>query len=598
MDLTSVLWVIVGGIVGGRLGWLWWEWTKEKGLLRHGIAPSAGDIRANSFTTANKTIDWMVRTIRPKAAAGTLQEEPVLVALEDRLVHGTPNLRELSAICILGALALTFYKLNKELPDIISSETTVTPQSLRPLISLVGANWSLIAAGLAAHVGAVGERWICLARFEVYREWLERDIFPFLGVARTTGDRLALALESFSGTVKKVEEALYPLSGLATVMATFQDGLIGEMIPAMTKGLEGVKIGLSDSALNELRATTVESARALREMKDHQAKMLTLIVSGERQTSELASLVQTIADQTTRVAKALVQQVTVIETNSESVTRLTTAVAESTESSGAMTTTMKRLSDSTLKHAQRVDAHIGVLSGFEGLLPQIAATLTETQSLMAGVHLGLTSLAVSENSLRAEMEQSRYAVTVAMTGLNTSMGNAIGLQARWEEAMLQMAALADEVSRRTLAFDKSAAELVVVAGSAGARLPQIESSLNSLGAQVEKLSGSTAEIAQGNKSLVAAFGDLQASGQKLKNLGHAITGHFNIWQDQTRQVFRKAQDSTESIEASFTRMGGLVSGMEIVLRELSEAVARTESAIPNPGPAGAVDGDSHREKVS
>jgi hypothetical protein len=65
-------------------------------------------------------------------------------------------------------------------------------------------------------------------------------------------------------------------------------------------------------------------------------------------------------------------------------------------------------------------------------------------------------------------------------------------------------------------------------------------------------------------------------GQKLKNLGHAITGHFNIWQDQTRQVFRKAQDSTESIEASFNRMGGVVSGMEAVLKELSEVVARSE----------------------
>jgi ABC-type transporter Mla subunit MlaD len=577
MNWTWVLFAVVACLILGRLAWLLSELIREARFLDRGRAPSAVDIRGSTIAKRSGHFDWLVQTIRPKAEAGTLQEEPVLVALEDRLVHGTQWLRELSAICILSALALTFYKLNKELPGIINNKTEVTPQSLQPLISLVGANWSLIVAGLASHVASIGERWISLKRFDVYRQWLERDIFPFLGVARTTGDRLAAALESFSGTVIEVKKALYPLSGLATVMAGFQEGLIGEMIPAMTKGLEGVKIGLSDGAVHELRATTVESARALREMKDHQARMLTLIVSGERRTAEMASVVQSIADQTSQVAKALKDQIPVLTTNNESLTQLKTAVAESTESSGTLTTTIKRLNESTVKHTQRVDANISALSALEASLPEISATLSEMRKLMSGVSLGLTSLAVSENSLRTEMEQSRGAVKAATTGLTAFLDNAAALKERWEEAMLQMASLADEVSRRTIALDKSTTELSAVAGAVVARLPQIESALNSVGAHIEKLSGSTAEIANGNKSLVAAFGELQTAGQKLKHLGHEITGHFNIWQEQTRKVFKKAQDSTESIESSFTRIAGMVSGMEAVLRQLAEVVARTEA---------------------
>jgi hypothetical protein len=197
---------------------------------------------------------------------------------------------------------------------------------------------------------------------------------------------------------------------------------------------------------------------------------------------------------------------------------------------------------------------------------------------MSGVQLGLAGLAVSENGLRTEMEQSRGIVSEASVNLTAALGNAIALKGQWEEAMLQMTSLIDEVSRRTANFDKSAAELTSVAVVVGGRLSEIEVALNAVGIKLADLNGSTAEVASGNKAIVSAFADLQSASQKLKHLGIAITGHFNIWQDQTRKVYGKSQESTENIEASFIRIGKVVTGMEGILTNLSAGLAREEAS--------------------
>ena len=236
-----------------------------------------------------------------------------------------------------------------------------------------------------------------------------------------------------------------------------------------------------------------------------------------------------------------------------------------------------RLNESTIDHTQRTEAQNLILSQFELLVPRIAQTLIEIQASMSEVHAGLTSLCcISERSLHGEMEQSRGVVTSAKDSLNASLSNAEALQKRWEEAMLQMASLADDVSQRTLTFEQSTTDLSGVATGVAALLVRVEDALNSIGSRVENLSGSTREIAAGNKSLVVAFGELQSASQKLKNLGHAITGHFNIWQEQTRNVYDSAEESTINIESAFNRIAGLVTGMEAILRNLSEVVSRSD----------------------
>lgn len=565
----------------GSIGWLTWLWRalrRDKYLLGSTAAPSAESIRSGAASGINGDLGWLIKTVGPKARAGTLQEEAILVALEDRLIHGTPYLRELSAICILSALALTFFRIHRELPSIFGNGP-LTPDTLAPLVSLVGANWLLIAAGLLFHFFSIIERIIKVKRFDVYREWLEREIFPQLGVARSTGDRLAAALETFSRTVADIKQALFPLSGLPSALLSFQQGLIGELIPSMSKGLEGIKIGLSDSALLELRTSTLESTKALREMKDHQAKMLTLITSGERRTAELAVAVESIATQTSQAAKALEEQVTVIRSNNDALTQLRTALGKSTEGSRNLVSGIDRLNVTTIEHAQRIEAQTNSLSEFRLLLPRIGATLIEVHTALLDVQTGLASLTISESGLQAEVEQSRGEVISAKEGLIASLRNAEVLQVRWEEAMLQMASLVDEFSGRTLAFEQSTTDLSSIAGKVALRLEQVESALGSIGSHVENLSGSTKEIAAGNKSLVAAFGDLQIASQKLKNLGHAVTGHFNIWQEQTRKVYDKAEKSTENIGTAFNRIGEVVLGMESVLRELAEVVSRAEHVI-------------------
>ncbi len=554
----------------------------ERQLLSPGAAPTAEDLRTGRTMApkGNRHFDWLIGILCLKARAGVLQEEPILDELEDKL-YGNSWFREFPSICILLALAWTFFNLKNTLPSIIGANT-ITPKSLTPILSLVGANWWLIAGGLLFHFGSLGERRLNTLRFDGYRSWLERDIIPQLGLARTTGDRLTSALESFGSTVREIREAIYPLSGLASVMQSFQEGLVAEMIPAMSKGLEGVKIGLSDTALGELQKTTVESTRALREMKDQQARMLTLVVSGERRATELATLVQSIADQTGAAASALREQAGLLGLNSQALNGLKTEIHSSIASSSALRTGVAQLGDSISSHSERLDSNTSSLSGLVALLPATGATLAELQTLIAGIQLGLAGLAVSENSLRTELEQSRLFMSEASASLSATLGNAADLKRSWEEALLQMTSLVDEVSRRTKGFETSATELTAAAGAIASGLPGIQAALDGVGAKVEGLGGSTAEIAVGNKALVNAFSDLHATSKKLKHLGSEVTGHFNIWQDQTRKVYDKAQDSTEKIEACFTRIGGLVGGMEGVLREVAER-GRRDLVILNGG---------------
>ncbi len=554
-----------------RWGYLRWAQLKEGRLLSPGTVPTAEELRtgATIASRGDRHFDWLIESLRRKAQAGVLQEEPIIDELEDRIVYGETRFQEFPAICILSALAWTFFNLKSNLPSIVNAGD-VTPKSLAPILGLVGANWWLIFGGLLFHFGSLGERYLNMARFEAYRSWLEREIVPRLGVARTTGDRLTSALESFSTTVKEIREAVFPLSGLASVMQSFQEGLVAEMIPAMSKGLEGVKIGLSDAALGELQKTTIESTRALREMKDQQAKMLTLVISGERRGAELAALVQSISNQTGLAASALQGQTGLINLNIQALAGLKSEILTSTEGTRSLVNTILQLMASTISHTKQLETHNVAVSGLAALLPPIGGTLAEMRTLISGIQMGLASLAVSENGLRTEMEQSRAVVSAAAARLTTAIENAADLKQRWEEAMLQMTSLIDEISQRTIGFEKSAGELTAVAGVVASGLPGIQSTIDGVGAKVSALAGSTAEIAAGNKAIVSAFSDLLAASQKLKSLGHSITGHFNIWQDQTRKVYGKAQESTEKIEASFTRIGDVVSGMEGILKTLAE----------------------------
>ncbi len=559
--------VAVSILVIARLLWLFVPYWKDQIFFSRSLTPSVETIRSKgSISRRNEYFDWLIDSLKRGAQTGTLQEEPIISALEDRLVHDKSLLREVPALCILFALLITFYMLFSKLPHMFDNQVP----DLRPIIALVGANFWLIGAGFLFSVGSLFERRINLCRFEIYRQWLEREIFPFLGVARTTGDRLAAALETFSSTVKKIEEAIYPISGLASVMQGFQENLIAEMIPALTKGMKKVQIGLSDAAIGELQKTTVESTRALREMKDQQAKMLSLITSGERRSAELASYVSAIATQTGVVAKVLQDQSTILTTNNLSLAQVHASVEESTKSNVLLTSSLARLDKSTVSHIQVLENLAQDLSGLSALVRGTDDDLKELHKSSMGVQAGLSDLVTSEGSLRSEVEQSRGVITHASKALTAALADVSDLKDRWSEAMLQMASLIEDISKQTGTFEKSATTLTEVGGLIAMRLPQIEDGLTGVAAKIDALNGSTAAVANGNKDIVSAFADLQIAGQKLRNIGNSIVGHFDVWQTQTSKVYSNAEESTKGIEASFKRIGEVINGFERMLRDLSE----------------------------
>src|SRR5262249_35418728 len=87
--LTEWQWGLLAAVVGAvcaRLVWLGAAVLKERTSLSYGNAPSAEDIRQGMIPKGDKHFDWLVQRVRPKALAGTLQEEPIIAALEDRLI--------------------------------------------------------------------------------------------------------------------------------------------------------------------------------------------------------------------------------------------------------------------------------------------------------------------------------------------------------------------------------------------------------------------------------------------------------------------------------------------------------------------------------
>jgi septal ring factor EnvC (AmiA/AmiB activator) len=217
---------------------------------------------------------------------GYIQEEEVTATLEESILSRAEILRELAALAILTALFFTFLTLYYELRAPTSQDIT---GRLAAVFDLVGVNWPGILAGLlcAALAGVVRYRNAGLLKY--YRNWLDADIFPKLGAARTTVDQLGSLTTELKGAVEKLTQGLQPLAQLPTVLNRFQTDVIGGLIPKLVEGLQRVPVSLSDATVRQLRKISGDSSELLaRITRDYGKLVLLSEQSGERQ-AEIAS---------------------------------------------------------------------------------------------------------------------------------------------------------------------------------------------------------------------------------------------------------------------------------------------------------------------
>jgi hypothetical protein len=527
-----------------------------------------------------KYLPELLDIVEPKAKAGTLQEESVISALEGRMLRGVTWFRELSSIFILAALVITFFRLHQDLPKILSKRH-VTAEDLAPIVPLVGANWPLIALGLLFYCGAALYDQIQLCRFKAYEGWLEADIFPHLGVSRSTSDQLAAALKQFTTTAATMNRSLAPLQQLGIVLSDFQTGLVNELVPAIKEGLQHVSIGLSDSAINKLTVTADSSAHVLRALQDQQARMLTIMTASERRTAELAATVDALAHYTHCVSLSLSKQAALLEASTSAADRLGTVVHDATEQmqgqSAALQASVSALEGSLDNQGRIIEAQAGVIR-------EMITLMSDANRKLGGL-TGSMELAVTQVKALDKTVMTFAALLDSVVGPLKALAAAVpdfatrvnDLQERWQEAMLQMTSLAEEVTKRTGQIDGAALQLTESIRNGVVALGTTTAQLGELVNEGEKMRSAVVQISDGSRQIVGAFSDLQSLGQKLKNLGHGITGHFAVWQKENKEVFRKAQDASTAIVGAIERMSVVISSLEsslngsaALIQELSE----------------------------
>lgn len=566
----------------GQLLRTWWTLSLEEMFFSDVSRPPQSEElrgaisaeRARDFSQ-HKAVEFVVKVIGPKAKAGLLQEESVLTAVEDFIFPRVCSLRELSAAAILSGLILTFWTLHAEFTKFQLRDGG--GGGLAPILQLLGATWPLIGLGLVANVSSSIREAINSKRFDLYRRWLEAEIFPRLGASRTTADRLEAALTEFNRTTAGMKSSLEPLQGLGASLSRFQGDMVTMLVPTLQAGLKNVSVGLSEAAASKLTANSDAAAHVLKTVQDHQSRMLALLTQAERRSAQLVSVVESVAQHSSGIATSLGIQANHLLASTSASRDLSEALNQtSLRLEGRFTTLENRLSalEGCLDLQTRSsDSTNLTLAALLNTLRQTEPAVKELCRHLQSILHNSDQLSDVVTKLRSEIQPIIPAVaTVAgrMADFNT---RAIGMQDRWQEAMLQMSTLAEEFGSRTKVIDDSARELTTILQGSTKALEGLDDRGKELVSNFGEFRQAAVLVTESNKQLGRTFEDLQAVGQKLKHLGNSVTGHFSIWQRDTKDVFKKAQDAALSIEQSLSGVGRAVSGIESV-NQAAETLSR------------------------
>jgi chromosome segregation ATPase len=523
-------------------------------------------------------LKFVVELVEPRAEKGILQEEAVLGALHDRIVNQTDWYRESSAVAILLGLAITFWRLAQALPK----DKTITAEALSPVLSLVGATWPLVGAGLILYGLSTVWQKLVWEHYDAWRHWLETVAFPELGASRSTLKKLDATLEEFTKVAREITTLLMPIQDLSPVLATFQGDLITRLVPAIKDGLSRVSVGLSDQALNELRLAGTDSLRAVREIQDNQARILSISVAAERNVVEIAASVSAVAQNAQAVASALEKHQPALQANSAAVARLH---SELEQSIGVITASSRDVINAVTANRDAVDSSrtttTELIADLRGLRPELSANGAALRVLSTAMAQVQSSMEATEQ-LFASIPAPLRATAECLPAL---VQNLDAVQSRWSDAILQIAAITDEIGRRTNTLDEHAGRLADALTENNGHLQTTAIGLSDARGDFELLRKDLGSLAAGKQEIVTAFRDLQTLAQKLKHLGNTITGHFNIWQHQTKEVFQTAQTTSKSVHESMigvVKAAGTAShSIESSLEQAAKSISQLESQIHN-----------------
>jgi uncharacterized protein YoxC len=514
-------------------------------------------------------LEFVVELIEPRAEKGILQEEAVLGALHDRIVNQTDWYRESSAIAILLGLAITFWRLAQALPK----TKTVTAEDLSPVLSLVGATWPLVGAGLILYGLSTVWQKLAWEHYDAWRHWLETAVFPELGASRSTLKKLDATLDEFTKVAGEITTLLMPIQGIAPALTTFQSDLIDRLVPAIKNGLSRASVGLSDQALRELRSAGTDSLRVVREIQDNQARILSISIAAQRNVAEIAASVSAVAQNAQAVACALEKHEPALQANSAAMVKFH---SELEQYAGIIAVTSRDLTNALTANREAVSLSqtttTGLLAHVKALTPELSANVAALAALSASMAQVQSSIQSTEQILALIPDPLR-----ATAGCLPPLVQKLDVvQSRWSEAMLQIAAMTDEIARRTNTLDEHARRLANAIVENNGHLQATSAGLSDSRTEFELFRKDLGSLAAGAQEIVIAFRDLQALAQKLKHLGSTITGHFNIWQHQTKEVFQTAQTTSKSVHES---LNGVVKAAETTSHSIESSLEQAARSI-------------------
>lgn len=581
--LVTVLVICVGAVF--RLILFGFRIRSENQHLRgegHARLPTVEELRnrtAKSLLpkyTKLEHLKFVIELVEPRAEKGILQEEAVLNALHDRIVNRIDWYREGSAIAILAALAITFWKLAQTMPK----AKTVTAENLLPMLSLVGATWPLVGLGLVLYGLSTVWQKLVWEHYDAWRHWLESVVFPELGASRSTLKKLDATLEEFTNVARQITTLLMPIQGLSPALAAFQGDLINLLVPAIKDGLSRASVSLSDQAIRELRSASSDSIRAVREIQDNQARILSISVAAERNVAEIAASVSAVAQKAQAVASALEKHEPAVQANNAAVARLHSELERSIAAFAALS---RDLINAMTAHREAVDSSRTTTAELMADVKSLRLELSSNTAALGGMSTGIAQVQSSIKATEQILTLLPAPLRTTAESMPALVKNLDAVQSRWSEAMLLIAAITDEIVRRTNTLDEHARRLADALGENNVHLQATSTGLSDTRSDLGLLREDLVTLAAGTQNIVTAFRDLQAMAQKLKHLGNTITGHFNIWQHQTKEVFQTAQVASQSVHES---MNCVVKAAETVshslpfsLEQAAKSISQLESQI-------------------
>lgn len=508
-SIKSLVWAIEFGLLVYVLVKFWRMWRtqrREMGYLSTGMSlPSVTALENGIDPSVYREVlslpvlGNLLRVIAVKAKRRLIDEAVVIAAVEEDVFKRGAVFREVAAAAILVGLLCTFLTLFMELGTF---NAEVLQAKYAQVVQLVGLNWPAVLVGLVATVCSAGVRKWNDRLFAACRWWLEERVFPELGMARGTADLLRGSLEQFNKTTGHLIATMAPLQQLGTVMRGFQTSMVEQMVPAVKEAFSNVTVGLSDSALQEFHAFTLESRRLLARIAADHAKMLELYEAAERRTAQIETATLRAVSSLDSIGDRTGELVDVLRLNCERSAELTAVLPATTQVAYDLLDAIGKIELAT----SRLIVGASELSGKAGPMT---------------VALGEVKLAVEE--LKTTAASANEILRPALEIIPVFRSAVQVTSDRWQESVLQMAEMLEATIARAKKIEETSTSLSALLEGISSTVPRVAAELErhgaTLGSLMEELPHLSDGFSQLRKDIVALSGQLGNNTSQMESVG-------------------------------------------------------------------------------